>query len=442
MRRAQSEGKFRSSRGIVVLLEESHELPLVNFEIVLRTGSMYDPAKKVGLTRLTARMIRMGSASVHRNSVEEIIDRLGAQLSIQVAASYVAFQGSVIARNIEPLLGLLGHLLANPAFRTTDLQKLKRETVSEIIDVRDNDRALAFVHFRKTLFGSHPYGRSVIGTQASIRKITKRDIIAQHRKHYKTSNLIIGMAGPIGRAETKRLVDTCFKDLAKGSVSQKKIPAPKAPKGRRVVIVNKPERTQSQIVIGTMGTHFSDFDHDALHVANAAFGGTFTARLMNEIRSKRGWSYGASSRLGHDRGRDAWWMWTFPELNNTVPCIRLKIELYEAWIRGGITKKELEFAKSYLINSYAFEIDTAAKRIDQRVTAEVMQLPADYYSSYLKRIRAVSLAQANAALKRRLSTDNLIITAVSTAASIERDLRQVPGLRQIRLVEWDDEAAN
>lgn len=432
-----SEATFRTSKGVLVLLEESRDLPLVNFELVLRTGATHDPLTKAGLARLTARMIRMGSARINHRAVEEAIDCLGAQLSVQVAMSYVAFQGSVIARNIEPMFRLLGHLLSHPAIRVGDLQKLKRETMSELVDMRDNDRALAFTHFRQALFGKHPYGRSTLGTEASLRAIGQQDIQRFHRRHYTSANLIVGIAGPLRRPEVARLVDIYFADLPRGQSLRSDAPEPKIAKGRRVYIVDKPERTQSQIVIGTLGTHFSDADHDALQVANAAFGGTFTARLMREVRSTRGWSYGASSRLGHDRRRDAWWMWTFPELSNTVDCIRLQLELYDALVRDGITKSELSFAKSYLINSYAFERDTAAKRIDQRMTLQVMGLPDNYYARYLKRLRAVSLAQANAALKRRLARDRLVVTVVSTADAIQNDLRQLPGISALRVLPWN-----
>ena len=431
------EATFRTSKGILVLLEESRDLPLVNFELVLRTGATHEPLSKAGLARMTARMIRKGSTQVNHAALEEAIDRLGAQLSVQVAMSYVAFQGAVIARNIEPMFKLLGHLLRYPAFRVSDLQKLKREATSELIDMRDNDRALAFMHFRQALFGKHAYGRSTLGTESTLRAIGQKDIQRFHRKHYTTANLIVGLAGPLRRSEVARLLDIYFADLQPGRPLGSDIPEPKIAKGRRIFIVDKPERTQSQIVIGTLGTHFSDPDHDALQVANAAFGGTFTARLMREVRSKRGWSYGASSRLGHDRRRDAWWMWTFPELSNTIDCIRLQLELYDTLVRDGITKSELAFAKSYLINSYAFEWDTAAKRIDQRITLQVMGLPENYYANYLKRIRAVTLAQANAALKRRLSRDRLVVTVVSTAKAIENDLRHLPGVSTLRVLPWN-----
>lgn len=429
--------RFVTAGGLVVLLEESHDLPLVNFECVLRTGATLDPVGKVGLARLTAHMVRMGTKQLRYQDVDEAIDRFGAHLSIQVAPSYVTFQGAVVLRNVDALFSLLGHLFTAPAFRVRDLQKLKRETVSEIVDMRDNDRALAFVNFRKSLFGQHPYGRNIMGTRKSVGSISQTDVVRHHRKYYVASNMVLGIAGPLSQGHVESLIYKCFQDLRRGSPPVVRMPEAQAPSGYRLVMVDKPERTQSQIVMGTLGTSFQDADHDALEVANAAFGGTFTARLMREIRSKRGWSYGASSRLGHDRGREAWWMWTFPEVQNTVACIQLKLELYDALMKNGITPKEFAFAKSYLINSYAFECDSPTKRIDQRITEEVMGLPRAYYANYVKRIRAVKREDANAAIRRRLARDHMVVTVLSTASEIDKGLRSLRTWDTIRKVPWD-----
>jgi zinc protease len=208
-------------------------------------------------------------------------------------------------------------------------------------------------------------------------------------------------------------------------------------RGRRLLIVDKPQRTQTQIIVGTLGTHVLDPDHTALQVANVVFGGLFTARLTHEIRSVRGLSYGASSSLGHDHQRELWSMWTFPAAKDAQLCLELQLQLYEQWVAEGVKPSELRRAKSFLVKSHAFEIDTAQKRLDQRIEAELFGLPADYFDAFVGRVKRVSVEDANAALIRRLSRRDLAITVVATASELKAQLARLPGLRETQVVPFD-----
>lgn len=426
-----------TSKGSLLVVEESHELPMVDFEVTLRTGSTFDPVGKEGLSRLTARMVRMGTKKLDAMKVEESIDALGASLGIETAPSYTRFSGAVIKRNFQKFMELLAELLLKPAFRNTDLQQAKRETISDIVDNRDNDRGLAAREFRKVLFAGHPYERSVIGTQKSVSKIGRSDVERHFDAHYRAANLIFGFAGDITLKEGKEVVDKVFARIAKGAAPKATTPDPKPIRGRRVVVVDKPARTQTQIFIGGLGTHPKDADHVALAVANTVFGGTFTSRLMQEVRSKRGWSYGASSRLGTDRAREAFYMWTFPSASDAVACVKLEIELLETLLKTGITKKELKFAQDFLVNSNAFEIDTPIKRLDQRVDVELYGLPKDYFDNHIKRVRAVTLEKANRALRARLSATNLVVVMLATASEVATGLKTIPGVTKVETVSFD-----
>jgi zinc protease len=215
------------------------------------------------------------------------------------------------------------------------------------------------------------------------------------------------------------------------------VPPPTFDEGRRVLIVDKPERTQTQIIIGTLGSHVQDPDHTSLQVANVVFGGLFTARLTHEVRSVRGLSYGASSNLGHDRQRELWSMWTFPSAKDAKGCIDLQLRLYDEWIQKGVTPSELRVAKNFLIKSHAFEVDTAQKRLDQVVEKELFDLPADYHSGFSKRVAEVTRDSANAALRKRLSRRDQAIVVVATAQQLQPQLRKLPRVRELRVVPFD-----
>jgi zinc protease len=204
------------------------------------------------------------------------------------------------------------------------------------------------------------------------------------------------------------------------------------------VLVDKPERTQTQILIGGQGTHPRDTDHTALMVGNTIFGGTFTARMTQEVRSKRGWSYGAYSSLPVDRRRQAFSMWTFPKAEDAGPCIALQLEMLHELRERGVTKKELSWAKRYLTRSHAFAVDTPAKRVGLQLDAKLYDLPEGYYERYLERVAATTLDEVNDALRTRLPEQDLLVVVVGTAADIRSAVETaIPELSETEVVRFD-----
>jgi zinc protease len=192
------------------------------------------------------------------------------------------------------------------------------------------------------------------------------------------------------------------------------------------------------VVIGCLGTHPNDSDHHALLASAAVFGGTFTSRLMREVRSKRGWSYGASARLGVERARHALTIGTFPAATDAAACLALELDLMQKWVEGGITPRELSFIKNYLVRSFAFEIDTPIKRLHQALDIELLGLAPDYYATHTDKTKEVTPELANEAVKRRISTEDLTIVVVGTAAQVAADIEKaVPGLASMDIVPFD-----
>jgi zinc protease len=428
------------SGGAVLLVETDHALPLVSIVVALRTGSAFDPADKEGLARLAGRMLRRGCTGMSATDIEDAIERLGGELTIDLSASSLAFHVQVIGRNLDALVDLLARVLSTPTFDEGEYAKLQRETIADVVESRDHDRSLAQHFFRRAVFGAHPYARASLGTAAGLARVTVDDTRAFYRRHFTRGNAVIGFSGDVTRERARALGERLAAALHEGALVEDVAGEPVATPGRRLVLVDKPERTQTQIILGGLGTWPHDADHVALGVSNAVFGGTFTSRLMKAVRSERGWSYGAYARLAIDRRRQSFTVWTFPAATDVAPCIGLELELLEAWIDGGVTLEELAFIKQYLIRSQAFEIDTASKRLHQAVDVEVLSLPADYHSGYARHVEAVSLEDANAAVRRRVAKDDMVVTVVGTADEIRAAVEKaIPRLAETRVVPFDSE---
>lgn len=434
--------RIKLPSGALLVHEAAETLPLCHFTITLRTGSACDPDDRRGQTRLMARMLRMGARGMSAQAVEQQLDAMGAQLSIGLGPAFVHISAVVVERNFDALLALLGRLLSEPAFRPADLRRLKDETRAGIAAGYDDDGVLAGRHFRQFCLPEHAYGRATVGTEAGLRATGAKHLREQHAALVVGGNVIFGVAGRLPRAQVRAAVDRHFSWLPKTTLAPGLVPdepAPKLPRGRRILIVDKPERTQTQVLVGALGTRARDRDHTALLVADTAFGGLFTSRLTTEVRGKRGYSYGASSGFGQQRQRDLWYMRTAPATADAVDCLALQLSLYDDWVQGGLRARELAVARNYLRRSVAFHSDTSAKRIDQRVDIELFGLPRDYHSGFADRVAEVGVAEANAATRRRMSLTDLSITLVATADTILPALEELPGVDEIRVVPFEAE---
>lgn len=435
-----TEARALSASAPPLLLETSRDLPLVSISIALRTGALEDPAGAEGAVRLLARLMRRSAGGRSAEENDQLVEGMGATLGAEVTASTVVFQGAVISRSLERFVDFLVDALARPSLPEDELGRLVRETEAELTEALDDDKGLVRRWFRRRMFEGHPYARASGGSLSGIRAATLPMLKELYRTLVVPENMVIALSGDVDEPRAARLRERLLEALPHGAAREDHTPEPAATLGRRLLLVDKPERTQTQILIGGLGSHPADGDHIPLAVANTAFGGTFTARLMQEVRAKRGWSYGAYSSLPFDRRRQAFSLWTFPKADDAAPCIALELGMLEAFCAKGLKPAELSWAKRYLVRSHAFSVDTAAKRVGMKLDAELYGLPPGYYERYVEHLKAVTLEQANQAVRERLSVEDLLITVVGTASAVGEPIRAaIPRLASTDVVPYDAE---
>ena len=429
--------RWETSAGSVVLSERSKAIPVVGFGVSVRSGALHDPVGKEGLCRMMSRAMRMGTAKLQSHALEERLDRLGAQLSISASQSYLHFGGAVVKHNLEPFVELLAELMLRPALRPGDVRQVQREMLADLSALVDDDRSLCSRHFRNQAFGAHLFGRPRGGSKQSVSAISRADVLAHHAHHFVAPNLVFGVWGDFEPRALHAMIERRFAGMSKRKAPAFALAEPTFASGRRIVIVDKPERTQTQVLIGTLGISAHDKEYVPLVVGNTGFGGLFSSRLNDEVRSKRGLSYGASSSFTLSRGRDLWAMHTFPAATDARRCIELQLELYDRWIERGLRAPELTACKRYLQKSHAFEIDTAGKRLDQKLDVELFGWPRDHHSGFVKAVAQTSLKEVTGSLQHRLSRSDQLITLVATAAQIVPELEKLPNVSKVEVIPFD-----
>ncbi|MGB5694439.1 MAG: pitrilysin family protein [Polyangiales bacterium] len=420
-----------------LFVESSDVLPLVDVEIGFPVGSLRDPAGREGLAQLTGHLMRRGPSGLSQERFEDRLARLGARVSVQVSMRSTRIRATVLRRHVEPMFELLAGMVWQPALRSSDFSKLKRQARAALDARLDDDQTLGAVCFREALFGEHPYGRSLSGHAESLGRIGVEQVRHFYARHLEKGAFLTGVAGDLTETEARRLVASHFPRVGRGKHKDSSVPPTHARRGRHVVIVDKPERTQTQLFIGTLGARTHDRNLFPLIVSNAAFGGTFSAPLMQQVRAVRGWSYGAYSRLLHSTQRDAWYMWTAPATEYSADCAALQIDLLERWVERGITRAELSFAQRYLINSHCFDRDTPSKRLEARLDVELLRIPRSYVDKHDELIAGVTRERANDATKARISPRDLTIVVVATASEVAGSFERLPGVKSLEIVPFD-----
>ncbi len=432
-----------------LILEENHDLPLCRLQLTMRVGSTSDQtaagtaasggAPILGLCNFASELQRRGAGNRTRAAIDEALDGLGAGLSIVCWHDQVLYDVMALREHFDRAVEILADVVLRPTFPQDESERLRRELLANLDDLRDDDSGLLHRFFARALYGDTPYGRAVAGTEESTMALHLPGAQAWHRHHLVTGNLVTGAAGAISGSDVEALLARYFGEIPLGPRRDEPIAAPPLRRGRKVLIVDKPERTQSQILIGQLAPHWKDPSWLPLHVSTMAFGGTFTARLMDEVRAKRGLSYGASARLGNGRGQRSLYAHVFPSAQQTAETVELVLKLYEEWAEKGLRPGELDFVKSYLQKSHAFTVQTADDRLGLRTRLQVCDMPTDDEKTYPDRVARVSEAEIATAMKTWLRPDDLLITIVATAETVMPALQKLPGLKdaEFEVVPYD-----
>lgn len=407
------------------LVEASPALPLVLVSVTFPRGAASEPGERPGITRTLAELYRRGCLGPQPRDEATMateLDALGAELRATVGLSHVTLTLEVLRRNLEPAVEALADILSHPRLTAVDHARAVDKLTADLLASRDDDAELCRRALRAHLFGDHPHGRHPMGTAEGLAAITLSELQAHHRRLIAPDDTIVGIAGDVDATAVDMVHDRLGAGLGGAGMDRGSLEAPVAPVGRHLVVVDKPARGQVQLGIGSLGTHPLDNDHTALEVGVTIFGGTHTSLLTQSIRVERGWSYDASATLFISRVREMMALWAAPAEEDAPACLTEMLRLYADFLRDGVAPAQVDFARRYLGGAWAFELDTADKRLFLAVDRALYGLPRDYHERYLARLDEVTAERVNAALRARLSAEHLWVAAVGDAA------RQVPGL--------------
>jgi zinc protease len=410
--------------------EKDPSLPIVYVTGAFRGGATQDPDGKSGVTDIMGKLMLRGTKNKSKQQLDLTLDQLGATLEFETRSEFISFRGAVLADNLPAFLSLLDEILTAPSFRAQDLERLKKEQSSQLLDELAQDRNLIRLRFDETFFKGHPYAKPAMGKIKDIQTLTVSDVQKQYQRLITESQMTVLASGDAN--------ESAFQDFLRDVKNKRNItshlnPIPEftnEPKKLRVVIFDKPDRTQTQVAIGQKGIAITDPESDALQLANYAFGGgSFQARLMVELRVKRGWTYGAGSSFRAGSQPHSWKVSFFPKNADTPPAIKEALLLIQDLKKSGITEAEFTVSKQSLMNSAGFSFNTPQKRLENKLIEVLYGLPNDYYRDYAKRLSTLTLEHVNQAIEKFITPNQMMVGVVGTASISQDAIAKALGMK-------------
>jgi len=414
--------------GAKLLLVERRDLPLVAFSAWLKGGALGDPAGKEGLASLTGELLQKGAGARDARQFAEAVDGVGGVLEVRPSLEALVINGQFMARDTGLMVELLTDMLTRPRFAQDELEKTRDRMASEIAAAKDGDpRVLIASYFQAFHFTGHPYGTPVTGSEASLPGLSREDVLAYAKNQLGADRLILSVVGDFdARALAAKL------EAALGGWGPAAIPAPAVPatapfKGRRVLLVDKPDATQTYFWIGNTGIARNDPDRVPVELAETVFGGRFTSLLNTELRVKSGLTYGAGATFIQASRPGPVVITSFTQTESTGRAIDMALDILSRYRQSGMDDAMLASAKAYVLGQFPPSLETGGQVANKLSELAFYGLDSSDVDAFASAVAATTREKVGAVIQRTLpAPQDLTFVLIGKASSI-RDVAKKYG---------------
>ncbi len=407
--------------GVALVLMPRRDVPLVTFNAVLRGGGSCDPASRPGVASLVAGLLEKGAGERDAYAFADVVEGVGGSFGAGAGAETINVRGQFLARDQQLMLELLADALLRPLLQEEELQELAARQVELIKAAKGSDPAeLIGTYGRAFLFGQHPYGWPVFGSEASLTAIDREDVRRYYDGQFGAERLILVLAGDIDADLLARMAAESFSRWPRTCTPLPVLARPRPLRERRVLLVDFPESAQTYFWIGNVGVDKRYPRRAALDLVNTLFGGRFTSLLNTELRIRSGLSYGARSSFARGSVPGEFSLRSFAQTGNTGRALELALRTLDRLRSDGVTREMLDSARAYTLGQYPLGLETAADWAAMLAEIELYGLGRGYIDDYPAQLAAVGVAEAQAVIEEAFPrADSVAIVTIGDAARIE-----------------------
>jgi zinc protease len=418
--------RFTLPNGLTILLAEQHSLPVVASQLVVRTGSGANPADLPGLANFTAAMLDEGTTTKSALQIADAAAQLGATLSTGSTMDTSVIRVHALKKNFAAALDLVADIAQRPAFPAAEIERQRKSRLGALAQEREDPAAAAQRALVSALYGpAHPYGYPEAGTAAATTATTRDAMRRFWDLHFIPSNAALVVAGDMTVAELRPLVERAFGGWKNAVPTVVPVPAPQ-PTSARLVIIDRPGSPQTELRVGTIGAPRDTPDYFPMQVLNTTLGGMFSSRLNMNLREDKGYTYGSYSAFVFRRSAGPFLAVAGVRTDATAPSVVEMLEEIRGMGSKPIPSDELTRAKDALVRSLPGDFETTTRTAANLQAVYVYDLGLDYFARYPARVAAVDAQAAQAAARKYLQPDRLIVVAIGDRAKIQPELTKAP----------------
>jgi len=420
------------ANGMQLFLVEDHELPLIEISARIRTGSIYEPADKIGLASITGIVMRTGgTTSKTGDELDEELEQIAASVETGIGLNSGSASMSVLKEDIGTGLAILADVLMNPAFSEDKIMLAKIRYRSSIARRNDNVSSIAIREYEKLIYGPESvYARHA--EYATIENITRDDLVAFHKKFFKPNNIMLAVIGDFDTSRMIKQIENAFKGWERADVPLSPTPNVHYDYRPTANVIRKEDINQSNIYMGHVGGMMNHPDYFALIVMNRILGGGFTGRLFKNIRSREGLAYSVfGSYTANYDFPGVFYVGCQTKSESTVYAIRAMIDEVKKMTETEVTDEELSLAKESYLNSFVFNFESKGAIVGRLMTYAYFGYPSDFLQKAKENIEKVTKADVLRVAREHLRPDEMQILAVGRPQDFDEPLSVFGPVREI-----------
>jgi zinc protease len=423
--------RIELSNGMVVFLQEDHELPLIDGTARIRGGSVSEPADKIGLVDIYGEVWRTGGTKTQTgDQLDDFLEVRAAKVETDSDSDSTTITLSCLKGDFDDVFKVFADLLQNPEFRADKIDIAKKGMDDSISRRNDQIGSIASREAAMLAYGKdNPYAR--VPEYGTVAAVTRQDLIDWHSKYIHPNNIILGISGDFDAKAMEAKLRAAFESWPKGpSLPKNEIQYHPAQPG--YYLIPKEDVDQSNIRMVTLGTTRNNPDYYAISVFNEAFGGGFASRLFNDIRTKRGLAYNVGGGIGANFGHPGVLQFVMgTKSQSTIESVQALFKDIDNLAKEPITEQEIKNAEDAILNAFIFRLDTPDKVLGERMTYEFYGYPADWLDKYPAEIQKITAADVNRVAAKYVHRDQLAVLVVGNTKEFDKPLSSLGPVKNI-----------
>ncbi len=417
------------SNGLEVVLAESHKVPVVQLILIVRGGWSADSKDTLGVASFMSRVQDEATKTRTALEINAEAKRLGAYLAANSDLDYCWVGLNAVKPRLKPSVKLWADVILNPVFPEEEIKRQREQVLGQILQEKQDPAGLAFRILPGLLYGwDHPYGQpfSGSGTEATVKAITRRDLVEYHGTWFKPNNATLIAAGDTTLEEIVLLLENAFRGWDTGNMPRIEVLERKQPAQTKVYLIDKPEAAQSVLLAGHLLPPRNNPKYPAFQVLNTVLGGQFNSRLNMNLREDKGYTYGVGSGMLDARGQGVFMAFSAVRTDVTRESIaEVMKELRD--IRGPrpVSPEEMRLAQNNLTLSLPGQHETVSRLAEKVFEIVMYGLPEDYFSTYPDKVRGTTVEDLIDLANERILPDNLLLVVIGDRTTVENDIKEL-----------------